>query len=68
MSRLRPPSAVVFVGRFGACSKNKNRRRAHPSGALRVKFEAVPGLAQFQVRVPEADLHVLQGGLRIETD
>eukprot|EP00969_Alexandrium_andersonii_P104366 4605432-Alexandrium_andersonii.AAC.1 len=38
----------------------------HSSEASGAKFEAVFGPAQFQVRMPEAILHVTQGGLRIE--
>eukprot|EP00969_Alexandrium_andersonii_P183566 8111280-Alexandrium_andersonii.AAC.1 len=45
------------------------RRGAHPSGASGTNFEAAPGPAQFQVRTPEASVHVTLGGLRrIEAD
>eukprot|EP00969_Alexandrium_andersonii_P271721 12009749-Alexandrium_andersonii.AAC.1 len=40
----------------------------HPSRASGTAFEADPGLAQFQVRMPEAILHFPQGGLQIEAD
>eukprot|EP00969_Alexandrium_andersonii_P323969 14314417-Alexandrium_andersonii.AAC.1 len=40
----------------------------HPSGAWGAKFEAVPGPARFQLRAPDAILHVTHGGLRIEAD
>eukprot|EP00969_Alexandrium_andersonii_P077274 3406956-Alexandrium_andersonii.AAC.1 len=39
-----------------------------PFGSVRDQFEAVPGPAQFQVRTPEAMLHVRQLGLRIGAD
>eukprot|EP00969_Alexandrium_andersonii_P310746 13731206-Alexandrium_andersonii.AAC.1 len=37
----------------------------HPSGACGATFEAVPGLAQFELRTHEAILHSSQGGLPI---
>eukprot|EP00969_Alexandrium_andersonii_P353146 15439225-Alexandrium_andersonii.AAC.1 len=41
-------------------------RRAHPSRASGANLEAVPGPAQFKLRSPEAILHFIHGGLRIE--
>eukprot|EP00969_Alexandrium_andersonii_P357226 15448311-Alexandrium_andersonii.AAC.1 len=39
-----------------------------PRASFGGTFEAVPGPAQFQVRTPEAILHVPKRGLRIEAD
>eukprot|EP00969_Alexandrium_andersonii_P246992 10915752-Alexandrium_andersonii.AAC.1 len=44
----------------------RDRRRAHPSGASGINFEAVPGQAQLKLRTPEAIVHVRQFRLRAQ--
>eukprot|EP00969_Alexandrium_andersonii_P196743 8691862-Alexandrium_andersonii.AAC.1 len=46
----------------------EKQHRTHPSGPSGTLFEAVPGPAQFQVRMREAILRFTHGGLRIEAD
>eukprot|EP00969_Alexandrium_andersonii_P362989 15460944-Alexandrium_andersonii.AAC.1 len=70
---MEPPSdplgtsrAAPLVVRRQIRNQREQRRRTDPFGASGTMFEAVPGPAQFKLRMPQAILHITHGGVRIE--
>eukprot|EP00969_Alexandrium_andersonii_P252712 11168496-Alexandrium_andersonii.AAC.1 len=66
MSRPRTPSSPSSIVGLGISAKSGAERT--PRGLGGTNSQAFPGPAQFQVRTPEAILHLTHGGLRIGVD